>query len=327
MRSLIVHRLSFPIRGSFRISRGAKTAADVVVVEISEAGAIGRGECVPYGRYGETMDGVVAAIEARSDALTAGMDRLSLNREMPAGAARNAIDCALWDLEAKLSGVPAWQLAGLSWPPQPLITAFTISVDTPEAMAAAALAAAGRPLLKLKLAGFGDIERVRAVRAAVPEARLIADANESWSVERLRAFAPEMAALRVEMIEQPLPADEDNELAGLDLPLPLVADESCHGRDGLDRLKGRYQLVNIKLDKTGGLTEALRLKAAAKAAGFGVMVGCMVSSSLAMAPAMLVAQGVQLVDLDGPLLLLADRQHGLRYDGARIHPPQPELWG
>ena len=327
MRHLTVRRESFPIRGSFRISRGAKTAAEVVVAEITDGEAVGRGECVPYGRYGETPDGVAAALAAQAGAVTAGLDRDALDRLMPAGAARNALDCALWDLEAKLSGRPVWHLAGLPEPPQPVVTAFTLSVDTPEAMAAAARAAADRPLLKLKLTGAGDVERVRAVRAAVPGTRLIADANEGWSLDQLRAFAPELAALGVELIEQPLPAGADDALLGVGCPVPLGADESCHGRDGLDRLRGRYQMLNIKLDKTGGLTEALRLKAAAEAAGFAVMVGCMVSTSLAMAPALLVAQGARLVDLDGPLLLAADRSPGLRYDGAWVHPAGPALWG
>ena len=327
MRHLTVRRESFPIRGAFRISRGAKTEAQVVVAEIRDGDAVGRGECVPYARYGETLDGVVAAIAARAGAVADGLDGEGLNRVMAAGAARNALDCALWDLQAKLAGRPVWQLAGLAQPPRPVVTAFTLSVDTPEAMAAAARAAADRPLLKLKLTGAGDVERVRAVREAVPSARLIADANEAWTLDQLGAFAPEMAALGVELIEQPLPAAADEGLLGVACPVPLGADESCHGRDGLEALAGLYQVVNIKLDKTGGLTEALRLKAAAEAAGFGIMVGCMVATSLAMAPALLVAQGARLVDLDGPLLLAADRVPGLRYDGAWVHPSEPAVWG
>ncbi len=326
-RSLTIRRDSFPIRGSFRISRGAKTAAEVVVAEIRDGAVLGRGECVPYGRYGETLDGVVAALEAIAPAVAAGLGREELERAMPAGAARNALDCAFWDLEAKLSGIPAWRLAGLGAAPGPVITAYTLSLDTPEAMARAARAAAERPLLKLKLTGDGDLERVRAVRRAVPAARLIADANEGWSLDQLRRFAPEMADLGVELIEQPLPAGADGALAGFACPVPLGADESCHGREGLEALKGRYQVLNIKLDKTGGLTGALALKRAAEAAGFGVMVGCMVATSLAMAPAMLVAQGARLVDLDGPLLLAVDREPGLRYEGAVVHPPEPPLWG
>ena len=326
-RTLTVRRESFPIRGSFRISRGAKTEAEVVVAEIRDGEALGRGECVPYRRYGETAGSVVAALEALQAAVAAGLGRDELERTMPPGAARNALDCALWDLEAKLTGVPVWRLAGLGAPPVPVVTAFTLSVDTPEAMAEAARAAAGHPLLKLKLTGEGDVERVRAVRGAVPNARLIADANEGWSLEQLRAFAPELAALGVELIEQPLPAADDAVLDGFESPVPLGADESCHGRDGLAGLRGRYRVLNIKLDKTGGLTEALRLKRAAEAAGFGVMVGCMVATSLAMAPALLVAQGALLVDLDGPLLLAVDRRPGLRYQGAVVHPADPALWG
>ena len=326
-RSLTIRRESFPIDGAFRISRGSKTAAEVVVAEIRDGGAFGRGECVPYGRYGETPEGVVAALEALGPAVAAGLGREELERSLPAGAARNALDCALWDLEAKLTRVPVWRLAGLAAAPLPVITAFTLSVDTPEAMAEAARAAVGRPLLKLKLTGDGDLLRVRAVREAVPAARLIADANEGWTLDQLRAFAPVLAELGVELIEQPLPAADDAALAGFVSPVPLGADESCHGRDGLERLRERYQVLNIKLDKTGGLTEALRLKQAAEAAGFGVMVGCMVATSLSMAPALLVAQGAALVDLDGPLLLAADRTPGLRYEGARVHPAGPELWG
>ncbi|MEI6558338.1 MAG: N-acetyl-D-Glu racemase DgcA [Rhodospirillaceae bacterium] len=327
LRTLTIRRECFPIRGSFRISRGAKVAAEVVVAEIRDGGTLGRGECVPYGRYGESLDGVVAALAALAPSVAAGLGRDDLERALPAGAARNALDCALWDLEAKLSGQPVWRLAGLAAAPAPVITAFTLSLDSPGAMAEAARAAAGRPLLKLKLTGEGDLERVRAVRRAVPAARLIADANEGWSLGQLEALAPALADLGVELIEQPLPAAADQALAGFASPVPLGADESCHGRDGLDRLRGRYQVLNIKLDKTGGLTEALRLKQAAEAAGFGVMVGCMVASSLAMAPALLVAQGARLVDLDGPLLLAADRSPGLRYEGALVHPPEPALWG
>ena len=331
-RLLTVRRESFPIRGSFRISRGAKTTAEVVVAEIRDddtAGgeAVGRGECVPYGRYGETLDGVMAALAALGPAVAAGLGRDELERALPAGAARNALDCALWDLEAKLTGVPVWRRAGLAAPPEPVVTAFTLSVDSPEAMAAAARAASDRPLLKLKLTGVGDLERVRAVREAVPAARLIADANEAWTFDQVRAFAPVLAGLGVELIEQPLPAADDGALAGFASPVPLGADESCHGADGLAALKGRYSVVNIKLDKTGGLTGALRLKQAAEAAGFGVMVGCMVATSLAMAPALLVAQGAALVDLDGPLLLAVDREPGLRYQGAVVDPPEPALWG
>lgn len=326
-RTLTVRRARFAVRGQFRIARGARSSAEVVVAEVREGGVTGRGECVPYARYGETVAGVAAALEALAGAVADGLDRTALQERLPPGAARNALDCALWDLEAKRRGIPAWRLAGLAGPPQPVVTAFTLSVDTPEAMAAAARAAADRPLLKLKLTGDGDLERMRAVRAAAPAARLIVDANEAWSLEHLRAFAPACAELGVELIEQPLPAGADEALRGLGCPVPLGADESCHDTASLARLQGLYQVVNIKLDKAGGLTEALRLKAAARAAGFRVMVGCMLASSLAMAPALLIAQDADWVDLDGPLLLAEDRVPGLRYDGATVHPPAPALWG
>lgn len=318
---LTLSRQSFPIRGSFRLSRGAKTAAEVVVAEIAEGNAIGRGEAVPYQRYGETVDGVMAAMASLSDRF----DRAALLRLLPPGAARNALDCALWDLEARQSGRPAWQLAGLP-PPRPVTTAFTLSLDTPAAMATAA-AGSPWPVLKLKLGGDGDLERVQAVRLAAPTARLWADANEGWTVESLRAMAPHLAALGVELIEQPLPAAADEGLRGWSCPVLLAADESFHTAADLPRLKGLYQVVNVKLDKTGGLTEALTAVAQAKAAGFELMVGCMVGSSLAMAPAVLLATEARFVDLDGPLLLDRDRSPGLRYDGALIYPPGAELWG
>jgi L-alanine-DL-glutamate epimerase-like enolase superfamily enzyme len=300
----------------------------VVVAELREGGLLGRGEAVPYARYGESPEAVVATLEGLAGAVAAGLDREGLARLLPAGAARNALDCALWDLEARRAGRPVWQLAGLGLAPGPVVTAFTLSLDRPEAMAAAARAAGGRPLLKLKLGGQEVLERVRAVRAAVPRARLMVDANEAWSLDQLHHLAPELARLGVELIEQPLPAGADDGLRpGAAGPVPLAADESCHGRDSLERLVGRYQLINIKLDKTGGLTEALRLKAAAEAAGLGIMVGCMVATSLAMAPALLVAQGAAVVDLDGPLLLAVDRVPGLRYESATVYPPEPGLWG
>jgi len=326
-RRLTVACERFPIRGSFRISRGAKTEAVVVTAEITEDGVRGRGECVPYARYGETIEGVIAAIGAHQAAIEAGLSREELNRLMPAGAARNALDCALWDLEAKRAGQPAWQRCGLTSAPLPVVTAFTLSLDTPEAMAAAARAASDRPLLKLKLTGDGDLERVAAVRAAAPAARLIVDANEGWSLDHLERFAQAFADLGVDLIEQPLPAGQDAALEGTRWPVPLGADESCHDLASLEALIGRYQMINIKLDKTGGLSEALRLKAAASAAGLEIMVGCMVATSLAMAPGVLLAQGVKLVDLDGPLLLAEDRQPGLSYRGAVIEPPEPALWG
>ncbi|HIJ63862.1 MAG TPA: dipeptide epimerase [Rhodospirillaceae bacterium] len=316
-----VSRQSFPIRGTFRLSRGAKTAAEVVVVEIAEGGAVGRGEAVPYKRYGETVDGVIAAIAALGD----GVERSALQRLLPPGAARNALDCALWDLEAKRTGRPAWKLAGLP-PPRPLTTAYTLSLDSPAAMAAAA-AGSSWPILKLKLGAEGDLERVLAVRQAAPAARLWADANEAWSIDYLRRTAADLAGLGVELIEQPLPAAEDEALRGWACPVALAADESFHIAADLPRLQGLYQAVNVKLDKTGGLTEALAAVAQAKAAGFAVMVGCMVASSLAMAPAALLAAAAGFVDLDGPLLLDGDRSPGLRYSGAVLYPPEADLWG
>ncbi len=329
----MVRRERFPIRGGFTIARGSKRAAEVVVAELvgetpDGRTVLGRGECLPYGRYGETVDGVVAAIEAQADNLARGMDRLELQREMPAGAARNALDCAFWDLEAKAAQAPAWRLAGLSAPPQPVATAFTLSLRTPAEMGAAALAAGAMPLLKLKLGGDGDdLARVKAVRRNAPGARIIVDANESWTVAHLMELAPRLAELGVDLIEQPLPADRDSELADLRSPVPIGADESCHGIDSLERLKGLFRVINIKLDKTGGLTGALELKQSAERAGFGVMVGCMVATSLAMAPAFLLAQGAAFADLDGPLLLERDREPGVAYDGAWMQPPPAALWG
>ena len=326
-RVLRVRREVFPIRGTFRISRGSKTEAVVVVAEIDDGGTVGRGECVPYARYGETVEGVMAAIQEWAPAVAKGLERADLNAAMPPGAARNALDCALWDLEAKLTGVPAWQSADLAAPPGPVDTAFTLSVDTPERMAEAARAAASRPLLKLKLTGEGDLERVRAVRENAPASRLIVDANEGWTLAQLERFGPAFADLGVELIEQPLPAGADDALLGFRSAVPLGADESVHGLASLETLRGKYQVANVKLDKTGGLTEALALKAACEAAGLDVMVGCMVATSLAMAPAVLAAQGARYVDLDGPLLLAEDRVPGLRYVGSSVYPPEPALWG
>jgi L-alanine-DL-glutamate epimerase-like enolase superfamily enzyme len=328
----VVRREAYPIRGAFTISRGSKREAAVVVVELLATSSSGReirglGECVPYGRYGETVDGVVAAIEAQAAAVAAGMDRLTLQSAMPAGAARNALDCAFWDLDCKEADQPAWRLAGIP-EPKPIATAFTLSLAAPAEMGRAARDAAAMPLLKIKLGGGAeDVERVRQVRRNAPDARLIVDANEGWMVEQLAALAPELAALGVALIEQPLPADRDAALAGFKSPVPLGADESCHGVDGLQDLKARYSVVNIKLDKTGGLTEALKMKTAAQNIGLGVMVGCMVATSLSMAPAFLLAQGADFVDLDGPLLLDRDRALAIAYDGAWMSPPPTALWG
>ncbi|MBT5415563.1 MAG: dipeptide epimerase [Rhodospirillaceae bacterium] len=326
MPSLTVRHESWPLRGSFAISRGSKTTAEVVVAELADGGARGRGECVPYAHYGESVEGVVATIEAMADALAGGLDREGLQEAMPAGGARNALDCALWDLEAKRAGRRAWSNAGLG-EPAPLETAYTLSLDTAERMGAAAAENAHRPALKLKLAGEGDLERVGAVRAGAPDARLIVDANEGWTAAEFKRFAPALAELGVAMIEQPLPAGKDEALADLDRPVPVCADEACHGRTSLPALIGRYDMINIKLDKTGGLTEALALRAEAEAAGLGIMVGCMIGTSLSMAPATLVAQGVAVVDLDGPLLLAEDRPEGLVYRGSIVEPPSPRLWG
>ena len=321
--SLTAREEAWPIRGSFRISRGAKTEARVVVAEISDGAHRGRGECVPYARYGESVESVLAQIASVQGALT---DRAALQAQLLAGAARNAVDCALWDLEAKRSGRRVWELAGLA-EPEPRITAYTLSLDEPALMAEAARAAADRPLLKLKLGGEGDPERVAAVRQAAPRARLIVDANEAWRPDQLEPFGRALAALGVELIEQPLPASDDAALAAVARPVPICADESCHDRAGLAGLVGRYDCVNLKLDKTGGLTEALALAREAERLGLGLMVGCMVGTSLAMAPATLLAGAAAFVDLDGPLLLARDREAGLSYDGGLVRPPDRALWG
>jgi L-Ala-D/L-Glu epimerase len=323
--SLTVRIERWAIAGRFAISRGAKTEAMVVVAEVA-ADVIGRGECVPYARYGETVEGVAAAIEAMGAELARGLDRVGLQAAMRRGAARNALDCALWDAAAKRAGEPVHALAGLP-PPRPVTTAYTISLGAPDEMAAAAARAAGRSLLKIKLGAPGDPQRLAAVRAAAPGSELIVDANEGWTPENLADNLAACAAAGVTLIEQPLPADNDAALAGITHPVKVCADESIHDRASLEHLVGRYDAVNIKLDKTGGLTEALALAREAERLGFAVMVGCMVSTSLAMAPAMLIAQHAQFVDLDGPLLLAADRPAGLRYEGSLVHPPTPALWG
>ena len=314
---------SWPIAGSFAIARGSKREANVVVARVSDGGIAGCGECVPYARYGETVDSVRRAIETVA---ADGLDRLTLARRLPAGAARNALDCALWDYEAKRAGRSAASLAGLG-PLAPLLTAYTISLDAAEAMAAKALSARHLPLLKLKLGGEGDVERLQQVRAACPQTRLIADANESWTAALLEPLLAAAAATGIELIEQPLPAGADAALAAIKRVVAVCADESLHTRADLEPLSGRYDAVNIKLDKAGGLTEGLALAAAARARGFKVMVGSMVATSLSMAPATLLAQDADWVDLDGPLLLARDREPSLEYDGARLKPPGPELWG
>jgi L-alanine-DL-glutamate epimerase-like enolase superfamily enzyme len=316
----------WPIAGAFTISRGAKTEAAVVVAELSDGSHLGRGECVPYARYDETVDGVAAAITAMGDAVAGGLSRAALQETMPPGAARNALDCAFWDLDAKRSGEPAYALAGLG-APQPLVTAYTISLGTPAEMAAQTAKAAERKLLKVKLGGAGDPERIRTVREAAPQAGLIVDANEGWSAADLDTNLAACAAAGVALIEQPLPAGDDAMLARIAHPLPICADESVHARASLASLVGKYDAVNIKLDKTGGLTEALAMLDEAQRLGFAVMTGCMVATSLAMAPAMLIAQRARWVDLDGPLLLARDRPHGLRYEGSLVYPAVPALWG
>ena len=325
-RRLEVARERWPLRAAFTISRGSRTASEVVVARIREGEHEGRGECLPYARYGESPESVAAAIESLAPAIREGLGRAEVQGMLPAGAARNALDCALWDLECKTKDLRAWEIAGLETPDPPT-TAYTLSLDTPEAMREAASRNAERPLLKLKLGGAGDIDRVAAVREGAPGARIIVDANEGWTAADYASHAPKLARLGVAMIEQPLPAGVDAELAHLERPVPVCADEACHDRATLDALVGRYDIINIKLDKTGGLTEALALREAAREQGFEIMVGCMIATSLSMAPALLVADGAAFVDLDGPLLLAEDRAHGLRYDGARIHPPAPALWG
>ncbi len=329
MRRLKVSVESFPIAGTFTISRGSRTEARVVMAAIEEGVSSGRGECVPYARYGETVEGVAEQIEALGDAISLRATRQDLLTFLPPGAARNALDCALWDLEAKLAGERVWTLAGLP-EPRGVITAYTLSLDTPEAMEAAARKAATRPLLKVKLGAAGDPERIGAVRRGAPQSRLIADANEGWDESSLEANFAACRAAGVELIEQPLPAGKDGALANLGAArrgIPVCADESLHTAADLSSVSQLYQAVNIKLDKAGGLTAALALLAEARRHGLGVMAGCMVGTSLAMAPALLIAAGADFADLDGPLLLARDRDPGLVYKGSEIQPYGPELWG
>jgi len=327
MMQLTLRREIWPIKGAFTISRGSRTETEVVVVELREGDHAGRGECMANPHYGESQDAILATLEAlRPDIENGTLDRSRVQAVLPAGAARNALDCALWDLDTKRLNKRAWELAGLP-APGPVDTAYTLSVDTPERMADVARAHAYRPLLKLKLAGEGDLERVAAVRENAPNARIIVDANESWRRAQIRHYIESLEKLRVQLIEQPLPADADEALADRPRGVPVCADESCHTVADIVRVAGLYDAVNIKLDKAGGLTEALALRTAARRAGLGVMVGCMVATSLAMAPAMLVAQGADFVDLDGPLLLARDREPSLRYEGSRVYPSDAALWG
>ena len=317
-----VSRDVFRLAQVFTISRGSRSEANVLSVRVSDGAHSGWGECVPYARYGETLDSVTEEILA----LPRRIDRTALQSALPAGAARNAVDCALWDLEAKRSGKRVWELAGMA-APEPQITAYTLSLDSPEKMRQQAVENAHRPLLKIKLGTPDDMPRLKAVRAGAPQSKIIVDANEGWSAEVYANLAPHLIALGVALVEQPLPADKDTALIGMDRPVPVCADESCHDRASLPALRGKYDVINIKLDKTGGLTEALALRSEGEAMGYGVMVGCMVGSSLAMAPATLVAQGASVVDLDGPLLLAEDRAHPLKFDEKGVYPPERELWG
>ena len=326
-RQMTIRAQSWPISGSFRIARGAKTKARTVMVSLAERAARGRGECVPYARYGESIKSVIAQLESVRAAIKSGAGRRDLQTLLPPGAARNALDCALWDLEAKQKTTPVWQLADLA-PPQPVKTAFTISLDTPQKMALAAQSAKGFDLLKLKLAGDGhDITRLRAITGARADAALILDANEGFDADGFSTFLPALAGMNIALIEQPLPAGADAGLADLRSPIPLCADESLHSRAELSTIAPLYDVINIKLDKTGGLTEALMLAKDAKTRGLDIMIGCMVSTSLSMAPAFLLTGMATYVDLDGPLLLTRDRRHGLRHDGPQISPPDPRLWG
>lgn len=327
MREILLRHERWLLREPFRISRGVKTAADVVVAELTEEGVTGRGEGVPYARYGESVEGVLAQLESASGALREGMTRAELQAFMKAGAARNALDCALWDLEAQRAGRPVWELAGLPAPGR-LVTAQTISLDTPDHMAEAARRHAHRPLLKLKLDGQYVAERVAAVRAAAPAARLIVDANEGWTPEVLEAALPALESLGIELLEQPLPAGADAALDGIGRAVPLAADESCHTRTDLEPLCSRYDFVNVKLDKSGGLTEALAMITEARRLGLGVFVGCMICTSLSIRPALLAAAQADYVDLDGPLWLAEDREGGVCLDAAGLLAPgEAALWG
>ena len=324
--SLTVEETVFPLAEVFTISRGSRTEARVVTVSISDGIYTGWGESVPYARYDETVDGVIATIQGMETDLASGLDRMGLQDRLKGGAARNALDCAFWDLEAKRAGERAHILAGVPHM-GPEITAYTLSLADPEQMKRKAAENAHRPLLKIKLGGEGDMARLEAVRKGAPNTDIIIDANEGWDAETYKELAPALIRLGVKMVEQPMPAGQDDALLDVERILPVCADESCHDRASLPGLSGKYDMVNIKLDKTGGLTEALLLRQEAEKAGFEIMVGCMVGSSLAMAPAMLVAQGVAYTDLDGPLLLAEDRPTPLKFDDKGVHPPQSALWG
>ncbi|WP_252729655.1 N-acetyl-D-Glu racemase DgcA [Pacificibacter marinus] len=320
--TLSVTAEAFRLAEAFVISRGSRTEAKVITVKATDGTVTGWGECVPYARYGESLDSVTAQIES----LPVGITRAELQDALEPGAARNAVDCALWDLEAKQAGKRVWQMLDMA-APDPCLTAYTLSLGTPESMQAAAAKNAFRPLLKIKLGTPDDMERLEAVRRGAPKSRIIVDANEGWSAEVYTDLAPHLVRMGVDLVEQPMPAGQDDMLAEMERPLPVCADESCHDRASLAGLKGKYDMINIKLDKTGGLTEALALRLQAQAEGFGIMVGCMVGTSLAMAPAVILAQGARVTDLDGPLLLAEDRKNALQYDADGVHPPRSALWG
>ncbi len=323
---LSVSNDSFSLAQVFTISRGSRTEAKVITVRLDNDGYSGYGECVPYARYGESIESVNEQIESVRGAIVDGMTRQDLQHALPAGTARNALDCALWDLQAKMANTTVWQLAGLSEPAS-VTSCYTLSLAAPDNMRAAAEKHSNMPVLKIKLGGEGDLERLQAVREGAPHSRLVVDANEGWGIDDYLRLAPVMVDLGVALVEQPLPAGDDDALKGIERSLPICADESCHDVKSLEHLHGKYDFINIKLDKTGGLTEALLLKSAAEAAGFKIMVGCMVSTSLAMAPAVLVAQGAELVDLDGPLLLAEDRVPPIEFNGATMFPAPRKLWG
>ena len=325
--SFNIHIEAWPLAGAFRISRGTRKVSDVLMVEVNDGNYVGRGECFPYARYGEDIDSVQKQLNSVRSEIEHGLDRQALLNVLAPGAARNAVDCALWDLEAKRAGVRVWDLADLP-APEPVTTVYTLGVDEPAIMGERARENSDRPRLKLKMTGDGaDLERVRNIHKNAPNARLVVDANEGWSIEQYLEYAPQFKELGVEMIEQPLPSTDDEQLSGVDRPIPVCADESCHDRATLPALVGKYDMINIKLDKTGGLTEALNLRDAALKQGLSIMVGCMIGTSLAMAPGILVAQAATIVDLDGPLLLAEDRNPGLSFTGSIIHPPEPRLWG
>jgi L-Ala-D/L-Glu epimerase len=327
MTQLHIDIETYLIAGHFTIARGSRTHAHVVVVTLEKEGVKGRGECVPYARYGETIESESTLIESLRADLLAGLTRQDLQTRLPAGAARNALDCAFWDLEAKTKGVSVTSLIGLP-PLAPITTAFTLSLDNPQAMGLAAQKSAHRPLLKIKLGGANeDQDRLMSVRENAPLSTLIVDANEGWNEKTLPFYMALCEKAKVALIEQPLPAGQDQRLTSLKRAIPLCADESAHDRAHLDEIAERYDVINIKLDKTGGLTEALLLAELAHEKGLSIMIGCMVGTSLSMAPALCLASKAKFVDLDGPLLLAQDRSDGLHYEGSIVFPPSPALWG